>query len=99
MSKVIKQMEMDAMKSTFSNVRDMVVLTTDKLSSQGEYTLRASLRKKGVRLKMVKNSLCRRVLKELNFSVPDKSDYWKKPTVLVWGGNSIAELSCEIEAE
>jgi large subunit ribosomal protein L10 len=99
MSKVIKQMEMDAMKSTFGNVRDMVVLTTDKLSSQGEYTLRASLRKKGVRLKMVKNSLCRRVLKELKFNVPDKSDFWKKPTVLAWGGNSIAELSREVEAE
>ncbi len=99
MSKQIKQMEMDDMKGTFKNVRDMVVLSVEKLSSLGEYTLRAQLRKKGVRLKMVKNSLCRRVLKELNFNVPDKSPYWEKPTVLAWGGNSIAELSREIEGE
>jgi large subunit ribosomal protein L10 len=99
MSKQIKQMEMDDMKSTFQNVRDMVVLSVDKLTSLGEYTLRSQLRKKGVRLKMVKNSLCRRVLKDLSFNIPDKSPYWEKPTVLAWGGNSIAELSREIENE
>jgi large subunit ribosomal protein L10 len=99
MSKQIKQMEMDDIKGTFKNVRDMVVLSVDKLSSLGDYTFRAQLRKKGVRLKVVKNSLARRVLKELNFNVPDKSPYWQKPTVLAWGGSSIAELSREIEAE
>lgn len=99
MSKQIKQMEMDDIKGTFGNVRDMVVLSVEKLSSLGDYTFRAQLRKKGVRLKVVKNSLCRRVLKELNFNVPDKSPYWEKPTVMAWGGSSIAELSREIDTE
>jgi large subunit ribosomal protein L10 len=99
MSKVIKQMEMNDLRSTFDGVRDMVVLTTKKLSAQGEYTLRAALRKKGVRLKAVKNSLARRVFKEMNLSVPDDSPYWQNQTVLAWGGDSIAGLSKEVDAE
>ena len=41
MSKQIKQMEIDDIKGTFKSVRDLVVLSTDRLSSLGEYTLRA----------------------------------------------------------
>src|SRR5262245_51968821 len=99
MSKVIKQMEMDDIKRTLGGTRDIVLLTFDKLSAKGEYTLRAQLRQKGVKLKQVKNSLCRLVLKGLGFSIPDKSAYWEKPTVLAWGGTSIAGLSKDIEAE
>ena len=47
MSKVIKQMEMNAIRSTFEYVRDLVVLSAERLSSQGEYTLRAAMRKPG----------------------------------------------------
>ena len=39
MSKVIKQMEMDDLRRTFDGVRDLVVLTSNKLTAQGEYTL------------------------------------------------------------
>jgi large subunit ribosomal protein L10 len=99
MSKVIKQMEMNDLRRTFDGVRDLVVLTTSKLSAQGEYTFRAALRKKGVRLKVVKNSLARRVFKEMNLSIPDDSPYWQKQTMLAWGANSIAELSKEVDAE
>jgi ribosomal protein L10 len=99
MSKVIKQMEMNALRSTFEHVRDLVVLSAERLSSQGEYTFRSAMRKKGVRLKVVKNSLCRRVFKDLNLQVPDDSPYWEKPTMLAWGGSSIAELSRNIDGE
>jgi ribosomal protein L10 len=99
MSKVIKQMEMDDLKRTFTGVRDLVVLSTERLTSQGEYTFRAALRKKGVRLRVVKNSLCRRVFRELNLQVPDDSPYWLKQTMLAWGTNSISELTREIEGE
>lgn len=99
MSKVIKQMEMNALRSAFENVRDLVVLSAERLSSQGEYTLRAAMRKKGVRLRVVKNSLCRRVFKDLNLQVPDDSPFWEKPTMLAWGGSSIAELSRNIDGE
>src|SRR5215212_3242771 len=99
MSKVIKQMEMDDLRRSFDGVRDMVVLTSAKLSAQGEYTFRAQLRKKGVRVRTVKNTLARRVLRELNLGIPDDSPYWKKQTMLAWGTTSIAELSKEVDAE
>jgi ribosomal protein L10 len=99
MSKAVKQMEMDDLKRTFTNVRDLVVLSTERLTAQGEYTFRAALRKKGVRVRVVKNSLCRRVFRELNLQVPDDSPYWQKQTMLAWGGSSIAGLSRDIEGE
>ena len=78
MSKVIKQMEMEDLRRTFGSVRDMVLLTVEKLDAQGEYTFRANMRKKNIRLKVVKNTLARKVFKELNFQVPDDSPW--KPT-------------------
>ncbi len=99
MSKVIKQMEMDALRGTFQGVRDLVVLSTSKLSCLGEHTLRSTLRQKKIRLHQVKNSLARRVFRELNLHVADDSPYWQKPTILAWGGTSVSELSREIETE
>jgi len=101
MSKVIKQMEMDALKKAFGEVRDVVVLSVSKLSSTGEDALRTALNKKKVRLKVVKNSLTRRVFGELGFGVPDDSPFWSGPTMLAFGsaGVSIAEISRAVEAE
>ena len=64
MSKVVKQMQMDAIKSTLSGVRDLVVLSFKGLNSQTDGLFRANLRKKKVRLQVVKNSYTRRVFKE-----------------------------------
>ncbi|MFO0878289.1 MAG: 50S ribosomal protein L10 [Gemmataceae bacterium] len=99
MSKVIKQMELDDLRSTFKDVRDLVVLSTEKLDSLGDYTLRKTLRAQKIRLKVVKNTLTRKVFKENNFSIPDNSDYWKKPTTLAFGPGSIAQVSKAIDAE
>jgi large subunit ribosomal protein L10 len=99
MSKVIKQLEMDALRTTFREVRDLAVLSVSKLDSQGEYTFRAALRKKQIRLQVVKNSLMRKVLHDLNFHVADDSPFWAGPTMLAWGTSSISELTREIDSE
>jgi large subunit ribosomal protein L10 len=99
MSKVIKQMEMTSLKNTFKDVRDLVVLSVKGLTCLGDSTLRASLRKKKIRLKVVKNSLTRRVFGELGLNVSPESKYWQGPSVMAWGGSSIAELSQEIDKE
>jgi large subunit ribosomal protein L10 len=99
MSKVIKQMEMDALKSAFQDVRDAVVLSVKGLSCQLEGSLRATLRKKNIRLKMVKNSLTRRVFDELGIRISADSPMWIGPTTFAWGANSIAELSRAIDEE
>ena len=94
MSKIIKQMEMDAMKATFKDVRDLVLMHVVGLNAIDENKVRLGLRKKGVRLQMVKNSLARRVFGELGLTV-DK--VWEGNTTVAWGGTSIAELSKEID--
>lgn len=95
MSKVIKQMEMDALKQTFQDVRDLVILTASKVSCQEDTQMRAALRKKNIRLKVVKNSLARRAFDEIGMAI---QKCWDGPTTLAWGANSLAELSKELEA-
>ncbi len=99
MSKVIKQMEMDALKVTFQGVRDAVVLSTKGLSCMADYTFRAQLRKKDIRLKVVKNSLARKVFEELGVNLPGSSPYWAGNTVFAFGQGSIAEVSRAVDAE
>jgi large subunit ribosomal protein L10 len=95
MSKVIKQMEMDTLKHTFQDVRDLVVLSVSGLNSTVDNQLRLNLRKKNIRMQVVKNSLARRVFGELGMQATDAM--WAGPTTVAWGGDSLAGLSREIE--
>src|SRR5262245_23279116 len=99
MSKAIKQLQMDALRATFGNVRDLVVLSIKGLSATGETQFRAAMRKKKIRLQVVKNSFTRRVFKELGLSVPEESPFWSGNTTFAWGAGSIAELSRGIDTE
>ena len=94
MSKLIKQLQMDDLKKTFADVRDMLLLNIVGLNATVETQVRLNLRKKGIRLQMVKNSLARRVLGELGLKTETG---WQDSTTLAWGGASIAELSKEID--
>jgi large subunit ribosomal protein L10 len=95
MSKQIKQMEMDGLKATFRDVRDLVLLSAHKLDCQADNQLRAALRKKDIRLQVVKNSLMRRVFEELGIKA---TTCWDGPTMLAWGSSSLADLSKELDA-
>lgn len=96
MSKAIKQMEMDALKTTFSGVKNLVLISQNKLGAIAENQLRLNLRKKNVRLQMVKNSLARKVFGELGLEL---KDVWTGNTVIAWGGGeSVKDLSRELEA-
>jgi len=99
MSKVIKQMEMDALKKDFQGVRDLVVLSVKGMTCQADQVFRANLRKKNIRVKVVKNSLTRKVFGEIGLNVGDDSPYWVGPTTLVFGAGSVAELSQAVEGE
>ena len=96
MSKQVKQMQMDAMAAEFQGVRDLVVMSVTGLSSQADNRIRLDLRKKGIRLRTVKNSLLRRVFGDAKIDLPDAT--WAGPTTLAWGGDSIKGLSKEIDA-
>jgi large subunit ribosomal protein L10 len=97
MSKQVKQLQMDALKSEFKDVRDMVFLSVKGVDVQTENAMRLAMRKKNMRLQMVKNSLLRRVFGGLGVTVPE--DTWTETTVIAWGGDSIKSLSKELEAQ
>jgi large subunit ribosomal protein L10 len=99
MSKVIKQMEMDALRDAFKDVRDLVVLSITGLDAQANHGFRSTLRKKHVHVKVVKNTLTRRVFGELGIRLGDDSPVWAGPTALAWGTSSVAELSRAIDDE
>src|SRR4051812_7827216 len=94
MSKVIKQMQMASLKGAFHGVRDMVFMGIVGLDATTENKMRLDLRKKGVRLHQVKNTLARRVFSELGITVEKP---WAGPTTVAWGMSSVAELSQEID--
>jgi len=93
MSKVIKQMQMEAIRQSFEGVRDLVVVSIKGLDCHADHALRAGLRKKDVRLQVMKNSLARRVFNEVGLNVPADSPLWVGPTAFVWGASSIGEVS------
>lgn len=95
MSKVVKHMQLESLKNEFKEVRDLVVMNITGLDAISENKVRLDLRKKGIRLQMVKNTLCRRVFDEYGMKV-EKA--WAGPSTLAWGGTSIAELAKEIDA-
>jgi large subunit ribosomal protein L10 len=95
MSKQIKQMEMDNLRETFRAVRDLVVLSVSKQDCHTDTQVRAALRKKNIRIKMVKNSLARRVFDELGIK---GNRLWEGSTFFAWGSTSVADLSKELDA-
>lgn len=99
MSKLIKGMEIEALRKDFKNVKDMVFLEVQGITAQNNTALRATLRKKKIHFKVVKNTLARMVLSEQGINLVKGSNYFHGPTVLVWGANSIAELCRTLEAE
>jgi len=94
MSKVIKQMEMQSLQTVFKDVRDMVLLSVTSLNSIADNQVRLALRKKGIRLQVVKNSLTRRVFADMGMKI-DKG--WEGPTTVAWGGPSVKDLTKEID--
>jgi len=87
-------MEIDALKRNFDGVRDLVLLKVVGLNSIADNQMRLNLRKKGIRMQMVKNSLARRVFADMGINI---AEGWGESTTIAWGGTSIAGLSKEIE--
>lgn len=93
MSKKIKELELNNLRSTFKGVKDFVLLEPLKLDSATDYNMRKQLREKKIRVKMVKNTLAKKVFDENGVKV----DLGSGPTLLIWGGGSIKELGTAVD--
>lgn len=93
MSKVIKAMELDDLRSTFSDTKSYVLLEPIKLDSATEYEFRKTLREKNIHVQLVKNSYAKIIFKEMGMP----ADCFSGPTLFCWGGRSVKELSTSVD--
>ena len=83
MSKQVKNMQIAALKSEFGSTRDFVVMGINKLDNDANGALRTNLRKKKIRLRVVKNSLARKVLGDLGMNVKGDSPLFTGMTIQI----------------
>jgi ribosomal protein L10 len=91
-SKKVKELELNALRKTFQGVKDFVILEPVKLDSATEYEFRKKLREKKVSVKLVKNTLVKKVFTENGVQV----DALSGPTLLTWGADSLKELALAV---
>lgn len=93
MSKKVKELELNALRKKFQGVKDFVIVEPVKLDSATEYEFRKKLREKKASVKLVKNTLAKKVFTENGIQV----DVFSGPTLLIWGAESIKDLSNAVD--
>jgi large subunit ribosomal protein L10 len=97
MSKYVKELMMDQLRTDLADSRSMLILDFKGLDAVSEHQFRTDLRKKSIRVRTLKNTLARRIFTEIG--VEGLSRYLEGPSVLVWGGSGVAELAKEISGQ
>jgi large subunit ribosomal protein L10 len=94
MSKYVKELMMNQLRSDLDGSRSLLILDLKGLEATAEHQFRRDLRKKSIRLRVLKNSLARRVFSELGMA--ELSKYLEGSSAIAWGGEGVAELAKEI---
>jgi large subunit ribosomal protein L10 len=97
MSKYVKELMMDQLRSDLDGSRSLLILDLKDLDAVAEHGLRRDLRKKSIRLRVLKNSLARRVFADLEMD--GLSRFLEGPSAMAWGGEGITELAKEISSQ
>jgi large subunit ribosomal protein L10 len=97
MSKYVKELMMDQLRTDLGDNKSLLILDLKDLDAQGEYQLRRDLRKKSIHLRVLKNTLARRVFADLGMD--GLSQFLVGPSAAAWGGEGIAELAKEISKQ
>ena len=94
MSKYVKELMMDQLKSDLDGNRSLLIVDLKDLDAIAEHNFRRDLRKKSIRLRVLKNSLARRVFSDMGME--GLSKYLEGQSAVVWGGEGPSELAKEI---
>jgi len=95
MSKLVKNMLVDDLKSRLNNVAEVIVLSLGTLDAQKTTQLRKTLRKKKINLQMVKNSLVRRATVDGPLSPAFAQS--EGMLAIAWGGEDVVDLAKELD--
>jgi large subunit ribosomal protein L10 len=96
MSKYVKELMMDQLKSDLDGNRSLLIVDLKDLDAIAEHSFRRDLRKKSIRLRVLKNSLARRVFSDMGME--GLSTYLEGQSAVIWGGEGPSELAKEITA-
>ncbi|MCA1685693.1 MAG: 50S ribosomal protein L10 [Planctomycetia bacterium] len=94
MSKYVKEMMMDQLRSDLDGSTSLLILDLKGLDAIAEHKFRGDLRKKSIKVRALKNTLARRVFTDMG--IGGLSKYLEGPSVAVWGGDGVAELAKEV---
>ncbi len=97
MSKYVKELMMDQLKTELDGVRSLLILDLKGLDAVTEFQLRRDFRKKSIKMRVLRNTLARRVFEDMG--IGDLSRFLEGPSVVVWGGGEVAELAKETAAQ
>ena len=94
MSKYVKELMMDQLRSDLDGSTSLLILDLKGLDAIAEHKFRSDLRKKSIKVRALKNTLARRVFTDMG--IGGLSKYLEGPSVAVWGGDGVAELAKEV---
>lgn len=94
MSKYVKEMMMDQLRTDLGGSTSFLILDLKGLDAVAEHKFRSDLRKKSIKVRALKNTLARRVFTDMG--IGGLSQYLEGPSVAVWGGDGVAELAKEV---
>jgi large subunit ribosomal protein L10 len=97
MSKYVKELMMDQLRSDLGESSSLLIIDFKGLDAISEHQLRRDLRKKKIKVRALKNSLASRVFSSMG--IGGLSKYLEGPSVAVWGGDGVAELAKEISSQ
>ena len=85
MSKYVKELMMDQLKTELDGDRSVLILDLKGLDAITEYQFRRDLRKKSIKMRVLRNTLARRVFDDMG--IGGLSRFLEGPSVAVWGGD------------
>ena len=95
MSKLVKNMLVDDLKTRLQGVGDVVVVSLGKLDAIKTQALRQALRKKKIHLQLIKNSLARRAA--LDTPLAPAFEKTEGMLAIAWGGEDVVDLAKELD--
>jgi large subunit ribosomal protein L10 len=85
---------MDQLKSDLGGNQSLLIVDLKDLDAIAEHSFRRDLRKKSIRLRVLKNSLAKRVFADMGLG--GLSKFLEGQSAVVWGGEGPSELAKEI---